>query len=79
MELVVFWVVSLYLQERICLKWSQGQNYTVDRVLRVLSLISLLDPNLEYLNETIHNQFCLFFGTIFFLCSISSCNRQSLI
>ena len=30
-------------------------------MLRVLSLISLLDPNLEYLNETIHNQFCLFF------------------
>ena len=29
--------------------------------------MSLLDPNLEYLNETIYNQFCLFFGMIYFL------------
>ena len=36
------------------------------RGLSEFYLLSLLDPNLEYLNETIHNQFCLFFGTIFF-------------
>ena len=34
---------------------------------RGLSLVSSFDPNWEYLNKTIHNQFRLFFENIFFL------------
>ena len=32
---------------------------------RYIYLVSLLDKNREYLNETIHNQFCSFFEKIF--------------
>ena len=32
MELMVFWVESLYLQERFCSKWSSRQNHSVGEI-----------------------------------------------